>query len=373
MAQGKCIICGTATKNKCSRCKSAAYCSRACQKIDLPLHKLLCSQYQAFLKTRPAPNTGPETYDAKIQIQPSASNHRLAILFPAEGTAPKLIWMNCTTHETGNSRYFFVAEPAQISQDPPHVRIWMASNACLAGPLTESIAALNVGYEYSDVQAGAASPIRWGGDNIITGLDANKNNEGDEDEDEEDLDESDFYRDATLADFRYAFNWYVRYNDCYECNIPNPYVLRDKSKWTKAVKISSSLDMRELGKKKYIEVEVKDSHNIFQSPSGISQAARAVGFPLLAMKLELGDFWASKEKHIEHDSQPENQEVAFLIMNPDIGTMKNRERNAAHSKWDEKVVATTIVARQDEKDVNPASNRSFNLLRQGSAASQDEQ
>ncbi|KAN0089655.1 hypothetical protein V8E51_019915 [Hyaloscypha variabilis] len=361
MAQYKCTICAKPTSTKCSMCKAAPYCSTECQQKDRALHKLLCSQYRAFLETRPEPNLGPETYDTELHSKPSASNHRLAILFPTKGTAPELIWLNYITHGTGSSRYeslyheirrhYSIGEAAQITQEGPHVEIWMADDARLVGPLTESIATLNIGYEFSGIQNGVKPPIRWGGDNVITGVAAAENI------DEEEEDELRFYRDVTLADFRRAFDWYARENDCYEHSIPNPYVLLEKGKWIKAVKISSSLDMQELNKKKYIKVKVKNTHYIFRHPNGISQAARAVGFPLLAMKFQLGFFWASWERHAEHNNQPENKEVSFLIMSPDIGRTTTRENNAKYSKWDEKPVATTIVARQDKKDLTAHQGR----------------
>jgi hypothetical protein len=37
-----CKICGTETDYGCGRCKSVAYCSEECQKIDWPTHKATC-------------------------------------------------------------------------------------------------------------------------------------------------------------------------------------------------------------------------------------------------------------------------------------------------------------------------------------------
>lgn len=79
----------------CGRCESSAYCSKACQKVDWPSHKLLCADVKHFA-------------DAAC---PSELHHR-ALLFKGDGQKPEFIWLKMDT------RYG--------SYDDPHIRsiIW---------------------------------------------------------------------------------------------------------------------------------------------------------------------------------------------------------------------------------------------------------
>ncbi|KAK7962827.1 uncharacterized protein PG986_003652 [Apiospora aurea] len=76
-----CIICEKPDSQRCGRCKSAFYCSKACQVLDWPLHKLLCASYGSF----------------DISARPT-SDHFLAISFPPEDKKPKPIWVHCPWH-----------------------------------------------------------------------------------------------------------------------------------------------------------------------------------------------------------------------------------------------------------------------------------
>lgn len=48
MAPSKCIVCKTPNGKCCITCKSAKYCSTKCQKLDWPLHKLLCKRFATY-------------------------------------------------------------------------------------------------------------------------------------------------------------------------------------------------------------------------------------------------------------------------------------------------------------------------------------
>ncbi|KAG4428216.1 hypothetical protein IFR05_016299 [Cadophora sp. M221] len=79
MTLTKCTICTNPTTTKCSKCKSATYCSPQCQKLDFPLHKIICSKLVEFIGSNPRP---ADEY---------LSTHKLGILFPEESTSPELI------------------------------------------------------------------------------------------------------------------------------------------------------------------------------------------------------------------------------------------------------------------------------------------
>ncbi|KAK8210657.1 hypothetical protein IWZ01DRAFT_287130 [Phyllosticta capitalensis] len=86
-----CAMCGKEEARHCTRCKSIAYCSTACQKADWVTHKLLCRPFSEFdVLTRPSPQ------------------HYRAIFFPEEEQKPKLIWLYCVTvddEDEGHSQY----------------------------------------------------------------------------------------------------------------------------------------------------------------------------------------------------------------------------------------------------------------------------
>jgi hypothetical protein len=101
MADSRCTVCGEATVNKCGRCGSAHYCSTKCQKLDRPLHKLLCNTFASFLATRPSSQSFDTVYDdttpKKDRVRSSCS--KLAILLPENSLTSELIWLNVQTIE----------------------------------------------------------------------------------------------------------------------------------------------------------------------------------------------------------------------------------------------------------------------------------
>ena len=44
--EDKCKICGKVAHNKCSKCKSAFYCSKDCQTLDWKKHKKMCKKLE---------------------------------------------------------------------------------------------------------------------------------------------------------------------------------------------------------------------------------------------------------------------------------------------------------------------------------------
>ncbi|KAJ8058952.1 hypothetical protein OCU04_011936 [Sclerotinia nivalis] len=73
-----CSVCYdfASTKLLCGSCKSIAYCSPKCQKLDWSLHKTLCKEF-ASLSPRPS------------------KCHKLAFYFPVDFKYPKLEWLQC--------------------------------------------------------------------------------------------------------------------------------------------------------------------------------------------------------------------------------------------------------------------------------------
>ncbi|CAM6113755.1 unnamed protein product [Calypogeia fissa] len=83
-----CTICDSNGTQFCTQCRTLRYCSKECQRIDWPTHKLLCRSFSDF-RTPPGPT------------------FKRAILFPVSEKTPKFIWLKILTKydEEGDYAY----------------------------------------------------------------------------------------------------------------------------------------------------------------------------------------------------------------------------------------------------------------------------
>lgn len=80
--------CNKSNGRFCVQCKSARYCSAACQEADWPTHKLLCAAFSEFdASSRPA------------------TDRILAFLFLVDEHRPKVIWLQCTWRGDEDGRF----------------------------------------------------------------------------------------------------------------------------------------------------------------------------------------------------------------------------------------------------------------------------
>lgn len=102
MAARKCIICGSANAKDCKSCKSAAYCRVKCQRVDWPIHKLLCKVITA------------------VPPRPS-EDHILGIRFPDDSKNPQLVWVECKTIQLHNdeNKFHDAQIKAHLGNDSP--------------------------------------------------------------------------------------------------------------------------------------------------------------------------------------------------------------------------------------------------------------
>lgn len=70
-----CTTCDESGTLICSGCKSIHYCSKACQKMDWPIHKIICKDYTTFVTTRPD------------------LDHHNAIIFHPDEPKPRFVWL----------------------------------------------------------------------------------------------------------------------------------------------------------------------------------------------------------------------------------------------------------------------------------------
>lgn len=70
-----CTTCDNQGRLVCGGCKSIHYCSTACQKVDWPVHKIICKDYSQFVNTRPD------------------GDHHSAIYFAPDEPVPRFVWL----------------------------------------------------------------------------------------------------------------------------------------------------------------------------------------------------------------------------------------------------------------------------------------
>ena len=108
-----CAICNQDHARLCQRCKSIAYCSKECQSLDWPCHKLVCSQLA------PAPAiTESESQPGEDENAPAAPPPPPAptsdgtrtvrgILFDPDSKHPRLVPVRCHRHTDDESGVSF--------------------------------------------------------------------------------------------------------------------------------------------------------------------------------------------------------------------------------------------------------------------------
>jgi hypothetical protein len=380
MDLGKCTICRKSTKNKCSRCKSAAYCSRRCQKLDLPLHKLLCSKYQDFLKTRPDPtdldesgdkasaeyekhaeDDGDETSDEVTKRLPPVSI--AALLFPVDADYPQLIWLKCKNWiEYGELVTIFKGSmkkyagqllwPTRNTQNRANIELWMEQEFDRS-PANQCLSMLNAGYGTGELDL--FFPTRYPTGSIIVvnyrwGITDGRAKE---------LEAGCEYHDVALSDLRYAFTYLTRPNALFESDKQNPYYIRQRGHWLKGVKMYPGGEVKNDGKKKFQDVEVSRLHSIFRGGGRISSITQKMGFPLLMKASGVDERWQKQweEKSIsdtERGSDPwEHPEVRHLMVITDMESelYGSVDRDSGPSIGPSTGPITPIVVRKDMEDL----------------------
>jgi MYND finger len=242
MAESRCIVCGEATINKCGRCKSAHYCSTKCQKLDRPLHRLLCNTFTPFLATRPASENIGTVYDdatpKKERIRSSC--YKLAILLPENSLKPELIWLNIQTieecvplhrpqlpgYDTYQDMVNDLGKYMDLPQVDPQERFGRKFVICMSdstapAPKNVCIAKLISGYECNSVLGDLFSR------NYII-AEAYLTEKQDPFNPSSEYSEAVFYH-ITLADLRHAFKKFSKSSNIFDSDKTNSYYVRKEA------------------------------------------------------------------------------------------------------------------------------------------------
>lgn len=137
------------------------------------------------------------------------------------------------------------------------------------------------------------------------------------------------YRDVTLNDLRAVVNSYSQKFTVFEDEKENPFVIRDESKWIKAVKVSCEGDVELLGKAKYRQIEIKKNHPIFHHHDDISSVSKHKGWTLLAQKCPTSPKWASPSF-----DPCFNPEALYIVVNANLTAPISRFGMVDFPKWD---------------------------------------
>jgi hypothetical protein len=279
--------------------------------------------------------------------------HKLALLFPERSELPQLIWIETKKYsekdENGTVYYEWMGcseglvdhvgkFPSAFSIDPrPHQLQTDGDDLDERFQGNQCLFYLARGYASRDISTAMSTRHDWNGQ-IAAVVYAAEDQDGYVTE----------YRDVTLNDLRSAIDALSQNMNIFEDDNPNVFVIRDESKWTKAVKVSCEGDIKFLGKEEYRQVEIRKDHPIFSNYDDISTVTQHMGWPLLATKCAYDPAWIS-HAHKTMDFDPFENRNAWRIMfnvNSTIGIGPWSFRT-----WKRIRNPTILLARQDQKDV----------------------
>ncbi|KAF4610345.1 hypothetical protein G7Y89_g15775 [Cudoniella acicularis] len=294
-----CVICNKRGANDCASCKSASYCSKACQVLDWPLHKLLCKKFK------------------KLPSRPNNMPSQLAILLSADDPDPRLIWVPSPQEYTEYSETGFqnpITEPL-LGQPITHSaeRFVVTKNEVRGYELDHSVVLfardnwLNDGSKPNQAALALTDwelPYDWRGNILIMSFKVvAKGREGIE-----------TYQNVTLGDLRTVVDYLRRYGisiergtehdslwamlkqitddgeekttvDTRTTPTPNKYK-EEKNVKGVIIKCKRDIDFDKKENKRwerYSEVSVAKDHAIWKEPS--TEASRIMGLPLLVHQL----------------------------------------------------------------------------------------
>jgi hypothetical protein len=103
MSAELCAMCSNPATSVCNICRCIRYGSKACQKDDWSVHKLLCKTFKDFNEA-----SAPKDY------------YR-AVFFPEDGNKPRFIWlkmMRLTSKATSTFSVHFEGLPIRVTVEP---------------------------------------------------------------------------------------------------------------------------------------------------------------------------------------------------------------------------------------------------------------
>ena len=277
-ASDLCTVCNKFDARLCNQCKSARYCSTACQHADWPTHKLLCAIFSRFdASSRPT------------------DEHFQAILFPVDGRKPKVVWLHCKWCDNDDDgRYQYAEVSSFLGPDAFPRRAPIQYNPVLKRGLSDTVYVsyrdtfLIDGSKANSSIAGITSTKPgqyhdWRGPIIAYG----KVGLG--------IDQT-ACKDLDMTDFRHIADYFLSYG--YK---PTPATQQTTGKKVKGVKINCVGDCKMFNKPHFEAVEVSSTDPIF-SEHDTSDIAERIGLPIFTWRCPPNSSWANDQdnKIFEH-------------------------------------------------------------------------
>lgn len=320
---GSCVVCDKATSRRCSRCKSAQYCSAPCQQADWCKHKLLCATFSEFDdSSRPT------------------DEHVKAILFSENDRKPKVVWLYCPWSFIG--RYQIPDKEPFLG--PSAASTWIDYSVALKRNLEDFI---YLGYSDTAVRDGANSNgsiasiaatkpgyhYDWRGPVIAWGTLG------------QDL-ESSACRDLDMNDFRHITDFLLWYH--YK---PLPKSAKPIAEKIMGVRINCAGDQETLNRPCFERVEITATDLVFTKHE-TSDIADRIGLPIFTRRYPSDSRWSEGR---DHGPRFNNQFATLLHLSCDPKAECEPPSMGwgwAPEQW-QYGVGSVLVVRQDKKPLLP--------------------
>lgn len=309
-----CVMCQMPGK-RCTACQSCTYCSKRCQSIDWPTHRLLCPQYVKKLSSRPSPC------------------HRLAIWFRRDHERPRLAWAGVQGEGRDNSNLVF--DGFLGAQHAAHWSLPFSVN---------SRRSLNLGYTlciyYEDYSTdrnnsifGTAAlsstsvPYEWCGEIVVV---SGRPSIGP-------------FADVTLADFRHVQDFFGTYHENAIHDAP-------RSNGILGVRVNSLAEQRLHGAETFSQVTAGPSYQLWQI--GVESAiSKALGIAVSLYRINEQQIMTMRSD--ESSADPEAPYFNALLLCVDASSEKWGTPDAELRK-DGPVPESFLLLRSDGRDLKLA-------------------
>ncbi|KAH7390159.1 hypothetical protein BKA64DRAFT_645086 [Cadophora sp. MPI-SDFR-AT-0126] len=327
MTLNNCTICDKETVQSYAKCKSAVYCSQECQKLDFPLHKLLCTKITTFFEQNPRP------------IDEDLNTAKNPEFFWIQITGRKFEFVNSSP---GMKKYIEDAHIGQKTSRGDHMLdVFMGDGSYGRDKPNACISRLMHGYQWTD-GGNPLSEVRWVGNIVVLGYEITGGIGR----------RCKTYRDVTVADLRFALDFLGHDVKLYETEDVNRFYIRDEKMWMKGVKISCSGDMKLLGKKRFRDVLVSRYNDICVKRGRLSTSAISghLGFELMVMNCAWHKVLQEAFKS-GMGGLTQNPHVAYLMLDA-IPNADNKNWGLADpEKWRKDMNPTALIVRKDMGDI----------------------
>ncbi|KAF4158536.1 hypothetical protein CNMCM6069_003922 [Aspergillus lentulus] len=313
-----CVMCQWPCARRCTRCLSSWYCSKRCQSVDWPSHKLLCSRYRNFLASRPS------------------EDHWLGIWFPRDTARPKLIWAPIYSPEW--SFHFPSFDPYLGLNHGLLFTIPFVENKRRTLELDHHLTIYYRDYDtvtnksvHAAVEAcpGMSTSYNMLGEYVVmSGQYGSHTGTADH-----------AFKDMTLADFRHALDWF---STCFDETVRE---IPSGGSSVLAVQVSSPLKQHSSGRNLFTSVAIDRD---FPSTSNVSPLSQALGLPIRVCQLDPRADLTDEPSEEETSWTNPYTQILMTEIDPESDNWGNTRRHVD-------IHGSVLLRRLDEEDLDLAT------------------